>query len=68
MSAVVTEVSQDDAHNPHRKLIVAYLKYAIKDVNELDETSGRLLQLAIAYLEGRSADRQAADGQALSLQ
>jgi hypothetical protein len=68
MNTAVSETSRDDARTPNRKLIVAYLKYAVKDVNELDETSGRLLQLAIAYLEGRSADRQAADGQALSLQ
>jgi hypothetical protein len=58
MSNAVRELSHNDAHAPDRRMIVAYLKYAAKDVAALNETSGRLLQLAIAYLEGRASDAQ----------
>ncbi len=68
MSTAIRELRCDDARTPNRQLIVAYLKYAVTDVSALNETSARLLQLAIAYLEGRTADGQAADGQALGLQ
>ncbi len=56
MSTAVGELGRDDARTPNRQLIVAYLKYAVRDVSALNETSGRLLQLAIAHLEGRTSD------------
>jgi hypothetical protein len=34
-----------------RHLVVAYLKYAVEDVAQFNETSAVLLEQAIAYLE-----------------
>jgi len=37
-----------------RQVLIAYLKYAVEDVAQINQTSASLLRLAIAYLEGRS--------------
>lgn len=36
-----------------RQLLVAYLKYVVEDVAQINETSALLLQMAIADLEGK---------------
>ncbi len=39
-----------------RELLVGYLKYAVQDVAEINETSAFLLQMAIAGIEDQPQD------------
>jgi hypothetical protein len=39
-----------------RELLLAYLKYAVDDVAQINETSAMLLQMAIADLEGKTRE------------
>ena len=36
---------------PNRKMLTAYLQYAVDDIAELDETSAMLVKVAISYLK-----------------
>ena len=57
MTTAVTNLKCDGgAHRPERRLIVAYLKYAVEDVAQYNEMSAALLRQAIACLEDSSAE------------
>ncbi len=60
MSAVRATIENaigcDLASADDRELLVAYLKYAVQDVAEINETSAFLLQMAIAGIEDQPQD------------
>jgi hypothetical protein len=54
MREIIEEASdRETAAADDRKLLVAYLKYAVADVAQINETSALLLQMAIADLESQ---------------
>ena len=53
-SAIEQVIGGDIATADGRELLLAYLKYALDDLAQINETSAMLLQMAIADLEGQS--------------